>query len=183
MTTGQLIQQARKSAGLSQKQLGEKLGLSASMIGQWENDLRNPKLETIQRIAAVLKVSVGYLLYGHTLRAMIKEWKSDKAARLYMRIDSTLLDDLEGIAKLDNVPLDDMIEEILYWDVEKRIEDRMSEDDARAMQEWYDSRTQPAPTAPAEPEAGQDTTPALEGAEGPYNQAEPIVQKEGGEEG
>lgn len=56
MTTGQLIQQARKSAGLSQKQLGEKLGLSASMIGQWENDLRNPKYETIKRIASALNV-------------------------------------------------------------------------------------------------------------------------------
>lgn len=56
MTTGQLIQQARKSAGLSQKQLGEKLGLSASMIGQWENDLRNPKYDTIKRIAAALCV-------------------------------------------------------------------------------------------------------------------------------
>lgn len=56
MTTGQRIQQARKKAGLSQKQLGEKLGLSASMIGQWENDLRNPKYETLQKIAKALDV-------------------------------------------------------------------------------------------------------------------------------
>lgn len=58
MTTGQLIQQARKKAGLSQKQLGEKLGLSASMIGQWENDLRNPKHETLKRIAKALNVHI-----------------------------------------------------------------------------------------------------------------------------
>lgn len=56
MTTGQCIQRARKNAGLSQKQLGEKLGLSASMIGQWENDLRNPKYETLKRIADALGV-------------------------------------------------------------------------------------------------------------------------------
>lgn len=62
MTTGQRIQQARKKAGLSQKQLGEKLGLSASMIGQWENDLRNPKRETLERIADALNVSVAYFL-------------------------------------------------------------------------------------------------------------------------
>lgn len=61
MTTGQRIQQARKKAKLSQKQLGEKLGLSASMIGQWENDLRNPKVETLHRIADALLVRVSDL--------------------------------------------------------------------------------------------------------------------------
>ena len=64
MTTGQRIQQARKIAGLSQKQLGEKLGLSASMIGQWENDLRNPKIETLKRIADALDIGVSYLISG-----------------------------------------------------------------------------------------------------------------------
>lgn len=58
MTTGQRIQRARKKAGLSQRQLGEKLGLSASMIGQWENDLRNPKVETLQRIAKALNTHI-----------------------------------------------------------------------------------------------------------------------------
>ena len=57
MTTGQRIQQARKNVGLSQKQLGVKLGLSASMIGQWENDLRNPKKEALIKIADALGVS------------------------------------------------------------------------------------------------------------------------------
>jgi len=57
MTTGQRIQQARKKAGLSQKQLGERLGLSASMIGQWENDLRKPKQETILKIAGALGIA------------------------------------------------------------------------------------------------------------------------------
>lgn len=61
MTTGKRIQQARKRAGLSQKQLGERLGLSASMIGQWENDLRNPKAETLLRIAKALRVGIGVL--------------------------------------------------------------------------------------------------------------------------
>ena len=62
MTTGQRIQQARKKAGLSQKQLGEKLGLSASMIGQWENDLRNPKFDTLRRIAAALNTPIHNLI-------------------------------------------------------------------------------------------------------------------------
>lgn len=54
MTIGECIQRARKSAGLSQKELGAKLGVSGSMIGQYENDLRRPKAETVQKIADAL---------------------------------------------------------------------------------------------------------------------------------
>ena len=68
MTNLQLIQQSRKNAGLSQKQLGEKLGLSASMIGQWENDLRNPKMETLERIADALGVPISEICSKDVLK-------------------------------------------------------------------------------------------------------------------
>lgn len=57
MTTGERIRIARKNAGLTQKQLGEKLNLSYQTIAQWENGLRNPKYETIIRIAEALNLS------------------------------------------------------------------------------------------------------------------------------
>lgn len=62
MTTGEKIKAARKAAGLTQKQLGERLGLSFQAIAQWENDLRNPKYETLQRIATALDVSMTYFM-------------------------------------------------------------------------------------------------------------------------
>lgn len=78
MTAGQRIQQARKKAGLSQKQLGEKLGLSASMIGQWENDLRNPKYETCRRIADALGINILYLLTSEEMdRGILELIKAD----------------------------------------------------------------------------------------------------------
>lgn len=58
MTFGNLIQKARISAGLSQKELATKLGVSASMIGQYENNIRHPKLTTIQKIADALQIDV-----------------------------------------------------------------------------------------------------------------------------
>ena len=61
MTTGERIQKARKAAGLSQKELGKKLGVSASMIGQYENDLRIPKIETLEKISAALNVKISSL--------------------------------------------------------------------------------------------------------------------------
>ena len=66
MTIGERIQKARKAAKLSQKELGEKLGVSASMIGQYENNLRNPKTETLFRIAEALNVNPKELGHDHT---------------------------------------------------------------------------------------------------------------------
>ena len=40
MTLGERIAQARKQAGLSQEQLGEKLGVSRQAVSKWEGDLR-----------------------------------------------------------------------------------------------------------------------------------------------
>lgn len=62
MTTGQRIQQARKKAKLTQAELGARLGVSGSMIGQYENDFRNPKTETLQRIATALGLTSHYEL-------------------------------------------------------------------------------------------------------------------------
>ena len=58
MTTGQLIREARKKAGLTQKELAQKLGISYVGVSQWENNLRNPKHETLQRIAKALDVHI-----------------------------------------------------------------------------------------------------------------------------
>lgn len=56
MTTGELIKAARKKAGLTQEELGKNLGVSGSYIAQYEADNRNPKYETLKRIAAALGV-------------------------------------------------------------------------------------------------------------------------------
>lgn len=62
MTVGERIQIARKNAGLTQKELGAKLGVSYQGIAQWENNMRNPKIGSLQRIADALDIPVGELL-------------------------------------------------------------------------------------------------------------------------
>lgn len=62
---GEAIQNARKKAGLTQAELGKKLGVSGSMIGQWENNLRKPKYETLTKIANVLDMSVDISVAGN----------------------------------------------------------------------------------------------------------------------
>ena len=62
MTIGEAIRDARKKAGLTQKQLSDKLGVSAVNISQLENDMREPKLETLGKIALALNTSVAEMI-------------------------------------------------------------------------------------------------------------------------
>lgn len=62
MTTGELIREARKKRGLTQRELGELLGMSDVGVAQWEKGLRNPRLETRQRIAKALDIDVTALM-------------------------------------------------------------------------------------------------------------------------
>ena len=61
MTIGQRIREARKNAGLTQRELAEKSGTATGTIQQYELGKRRPRLEQLQRIADTLDVSVGYL--------------------------------------------------------------------------------------------------------------------------
>ncbi len=47
----QAILDARKSAGLTQKELAEKTGIAQSDISKLENGSANPSLKTLQRLA------------------------------------------------------------------------------------------------------------------------------------
>ncbi len=71
MTTGQRIKASRKEKGITQEELGNILGVSGSMIAQYETDKRNPKRETLVKIADAL--GVYYLdLYGDEETALVK---------------------------------------------------------------------------------------------------------------
>ena len=58
MTIGENIKNIRKKANLSQKALAEKLGVSQQMIAQYEKGKRQPKIETIDKIATALGVRI-----------------------------------------------------------------------------------------------------------------------------
>lgn len=58
MNFGESIKKIRKEKGLTQKQLGDKLGISQAAIGQFESNKANPKMETIRKIADALEVEL-----------------------------------------------------------------------------------------------------------------------------
>lgn len=57
MSTGEKIKKARHARGLTQKELGEKVGLTDVRIRQYELNNRTPKEDTLRLIAEVLEVN------------------------------------------------------------------------------------------------------------------------------
>ena len=55
---------ARKQAGLSQEQLGERLGVSRQAVSKWESGQANPDVDYLARMCDVLKISSDWLLLG-----------------------------------------------------------------------------------------------------------------------
>lgn len=58
MTVAENIKRIRKEKGLTQKQLGEKCGMSESTLRQYELGFRNPKIETVRKIAVALDCEI-----------------------------------------------------------------------------------------------------------------------------
>ncbi|WP_297520451.1 helix-turn-helix domain-containing protein [uncultured Clostridium sp.] len=73
-----IIKNLRESKSLSQKELGDIFKISASTIGMWEQNRRNPDKDMLVKIADYFDVTVDYLL-GRT---------SNKDSNVY----TTLLD-------------------------------------------------------------------------------------------
>lgn len=52
----------RERSGLTQQQMAEKLGVSRSAVGMYENGEREPNFETLELIADTFNVDMNYLL-------------------------------------------------------------------------------------------------------------------------
>lgn len=63
MTTGERIKALRQELGMSQAELGEKIGVKTPAIYKYENGLVvNLKRSTIEKLATALNVSPSYLM-------------------------------------------------------------------------------------------------------------------------
>ena len=123
MSTGEKIKIARKKAGLTQRELGEKLGVSQSAVGQFERDRSNPKLETLEKIASALKTPISELLDNNF--ANTREWKEleklrDKKEKESTETLSAILNTLKEIITRNdecdiftNIPEEDLL--YYFW--------------------------------------------------------------------
>ena len=61
-TIGKRIMTLRKSRGMTQDQLAEKVGVSAQAVSKWENDISCPDISLLPKLAAIFQVTTDSLL-------------------------------------------------------------------------------------------------------------------------
>lgn len=61
---GKRIRELRKATKLTQKQLSDHLGVSASAVGMYEQDRRTPDVETLATLCGMFNITADYLLFG-----------------------------------------------------------------------------------------------------------------------
>ena len=71
MELAEKLKLMRKKAGLTQKEVADKLGITYQSYGQYERGLRNPKYESIQKIASALNCDISEVLTPDEEREMI----------------------------------------------------------------------------------------------------------------
>ena len=64
---GDRIRAARKKHGWLQQELADRVGVSRQIASNWERGYTPPDTDGVAKIAAVLGISVEYLLYGKEL--------------------------------------------------------------------------------------------------------------------
>lgn len=62
MNLGDNMMLLRKKKGLSQADLGKKIGTSGDVIGRYERGDIKPSIDVVEKIADVLEVSIDYLI-------------------------------------------------------------------------------------------------------------------------
>lgn len=91
-TTGTRIKELRKESGLSQDQLGDKVGCTGQVISNIERGYTGTKSELIRNIAAFFHVPAGYLLGRTDVRWVADNYGAEAAtisARLQARLAET----------------------------------------------------------------------------------------------
>lgn len=104
-TLGDRLKSLRKEKGYTLEQVAEKLNTTKVTISRYENNLREPKSDTISQFAKLFNVSTDYL-HGHTNNkfTLTKEDKMDiknslEQLKSELSTDETILFDGEPMCK------------------------------------------------------------------------------------
>lgn len=66
------IKKLRKLNGMTQWELGEKLGISASAVGMYEQGRREPDSKTLLKLSEIFSVSVDEILNGKKTKDIVE---------------------------------------------------------------------------------------------------------------
>jgi len=92
-----ILRKTRKEKGLTQEQLSEQLNICRDTLYNWENDIRKPDIDELQRLCEIFECDSGYLL---------GEFETRRAASASMtgatKLSVKALDNLMTAADSDN---------------------------------------------------------------------------------
>lgn len=71
MNIAERLQELRKSAGYSQEQVAEMLGLSRQAVSKWESGQGKPEIDNIVKLTEIYNVSADYILLGAEKEAAV----------------------------------------------------------------------------------------------------------------
>lgn len=101
MSFGKRLTEVRKNKGLSQEDLAKHLGTKSPVIGRYERDEMKPSIDTANKLAEYLEVSLDYLIGNidvlldtNTLNRVleVQQLPDDVKDKLFYFIDMTIRD-------------------------------------------------------------------------------------------
>lgn len=101
MSTGNNIKEARITAGLTQRELGERLGVTSATISAFEKDKTNIKRSTVARIAEALDLAYGFTKKGDAYFYNFRD-TSALAAAIIHNSDNDIIEDSPNNYKMTN---------------------------------------------------------------------------------
>lgn len=121
---GDNLKKIRKEKGLTQQQLGDKLGCSKELISQYERGKLHPKTKTVANIAKALGVSYTLLNFGTEFSGI------DEA------INSTLYEDYTPLETSDDSTLIDYTDTLIFdeTDITKNIPATINEKEMKLLE-------------------------------------------------
>lgn len=113
MSLGQRLKAERERRNWSQKFVAEKVGITNTVLSNYERNYRDPDTETLRKLADLYEVSVDYLLGRDSKNDLPELTEKDK--RDIKKDLESIINNLEnpndGYAAFDGQTLDDMDDE------------------------------------------------------------------------
>ena len=107
MTVNERIRQVRIHKKISSKELANNSGLSPAEISLIERQMRVPRIDTLQRIAAALEVSSAYLLSEFNADLPLPAALAKESLQIFLsenKLDSKEISKLRKIADKSSAP-------------------------------------------------------------------------------
>lgn len=126
MPIGEKIKHWRVQKGLSQKELGDQIGMSQQQIGQYETGTRTPKQETLLKIAKALGVHLRDLSDDSWLEEIDrqhptagKEYARYKAVNQYLEEMAFIISErpIKWHWENENDPPEDRVQTVDEWEI------------------------------------------------------------------